>query len=56
MRTAEVKSNKNDPRGCERNLSNCVGSLKKIQDFNRWANHTKELLTKEAPLRKFLSL
>ena len=34
MRTAEMKSNENDPRGCERNLSNCVGSLKKIQDFN----------------------
>ena len=29
MRTAEMKSNKNDPRGCERNLSNCLGSLKK---------------------------
>ena len=34
MRTAEMKSNKNDPRGCERNLSNCLGSLKKMQDFN----------------------
>ena len=25
----------NDPRSCERNLCNCVRSLKKIQDFNR---------------------
>ena len=34
MRTAEMKSNKNDPRGCERSLSNCLGSLKKMLDFN----------------------
>ena len=25
---------KNDPRSCERNLCNCVRSLKKIQDFD----------------------
>ena len=25
---------KNDPRSCERNLCNCVRSLKKIQGFN----------------------
>ena len=25
---------KNDPRSCERNLCNCVRSLKKIQDSN----------------------
>ena len=25
---------KNDPRSCERDLRNCVRSLKKIQDFN----------------------
>ena len=25
---------KNDPRSCERNLYNCVRSLKKIQDFD----------------------
>ena len=25
---------KNDPRSCERNLCNCVRSLKKIHDFN----------------------
>ena len=33
---------KNDLSNCERNLSNCVKSLKKIQDFNEiWANHLK---------------
>ena len=26
---------KNGPRSCERNLCNCIRSLKKIQDFNR---------------------
>ena len=32
--SAEVKAEKNDPRSCERNLCNCIRSLKKNQDFN----------------------
>ena len=51
-----MKSNKNDPRGCERNLSNCVGSLKKIQDFNLPLVSNTLFASKRAGILVILSL